>query len=471
MYIVERLLRVTESYVEFCSGKCLTESFVGRIFHKHGTTLFFLCDKHTVHNRRNIVVRTVHIGSLLRQLCGEDYSHSVLPSLLYLLHVTQSHDLAARYNDNGERLAVGFVAHHEASARYVTAVVNHFWVNVCEVNAELVGEYFRHHVVVYARYVHSSLIVTFRSVKIMSGLHGGYRIHHRHISHMTSRTRKHVVETCKECVEVSKTVVVERITVRQFRTEGHIAVIIPHGMRYELVDTFGVLFRSNAIHCLHRYVAHVSVGLGHYVCLVPVVGRRRHNLIEMFGRTVAADLVDTRHSHILSVEHKVTGNTHGIHNFLLILMSGRYYAVCLSPIADGLHESFGVESRTQTKKTIACRCGLRAYIIPQSRIDCFWRKTKTLCKFLVEVISPHASIGTIHCGFVKERGGDGCSECLRETFVVGFMGILHKQTDCLLRQIVHVRIAVFHAHKGHNLPFSFFRYIPCKYVSIDMIPQ
>ena len=92
-------------------------------------------------------------------------------------------------------------------------------------------------------------------------------------------------------------------------------------MRYQLVHTLGILLCGDVVHTLHRDIPHVAVSLGHHICLVPVIGRRRHYLIEMFGRTVAPDLVDTRHAHVFPHKHEVARHAHRIEHLLLVLMA------------------------------------------------------------------------------------------------------------------------------------------------------
>ena len=219
-----------------------------------------------------------------------------------------------------------------------------------------------------------------------------------------------------------------------------------------MVDALRVLLDGYLVERFHRDVAHSAIRLGHDVGLIPVVGRRGHDFVEVFGRATATYLVDTRHRQVFPDEHQVARHTGWIHYFFLILMTCSKDAMRCRPVADGLHEALAIECGVQAKEEVPGICCLVSYVVPEGRIECFGRETITHLKLFVEVACPHPSLSPIHRGFVEEGGDDGLSEVVCEMLVVSLMRILNKQADCLGGEVVHVRVAVLDALANHHTP-------------------
>ena len=202
-------------------------------------------------------------------------------------------------------------------------------------------------------------------------------------------------------------------------------------MRDEVVDAFGVLLDGYLVERLHRDVAHRAIRLGHDVSLVPVVGRRGDDFVEVLRRTSAAYLVDAGHREVLADKHQVASHTGGVHNLLLVLMAGGEDAVLSRPVADGLHEALAVERGVQAKEEVSGPCRRAAYVVPKSGIECFGRETVTYLELLVEVACPHAALCPVHRRLVEERRDYGLSEVVGKVTVVRLVCVLDKQLDGL----------------------------------------
>ena len=74
-------------------------------------------------------------------------------------------------------------------------------------------------------------------------------------------------------------------------------------MRNQMVDALGVLVYGYLIHCLERNISHRAVCFGHHIVFVPVVSRRGNHFIEILCRTSSTDLINARHTHILTHLH------------------------------------------------------------------------------------------------------------------------------------------------------------------------
>lgn len=117
--------------------------------------------------------------------------------------------------------------------------------------------------------------------------------------------------------------------------------------------------------------------------------------MEKFGRPVASDFIDSGYIHVFAAKHEVARHTYGIKHFLLVLMTGRNYSVCSRPVVCGFHETLGVKARTESEKIVSGSCCIRAYVIPECRIEPFGRESVCLCKTLIEIICPYAALRTV----------------------------------------------------------------------------
>ena len=222
----------------------------------------------------------------------------------------------------------------------------------------------------------------------------------------------------------------------------------------EVIDALGKLLDGYLIHIVHRDVPHGSVGFAHHFIMVPVVGRRGHDFVQVLGGLCSADAVDARHMHVLAVKHQVAGHTGGVEHFFLVLMACRFDAMCLGPLGQRLHESFGIECGSGAEELAAGGSRLFAQAVPKSWVEAVGSKAIHLLETLVEALRPHAPVAPISSRFVEESAGYRRAEGFGEMLVVLLVRIFDEKLHGIGIHIVHIRVARVDAAEYHNLPLA-----------------
>ena len=126
----------------------------------------------------------------------------------------------------------------QPSATDCAAVVNHLWMEVSEIYADVVGEEVRNERIIGPWHFHSALVVALGTVEVVAGVLRLYGIEHSHVSYVLSRPGQQVVQAREETVEGWQVAAVERIAPGQFGQERDVICIVPDGMRDEMIDAF-----------------------------------------------------------------------------------------------------------------------------------------------------------------------------------------------------------------------------------------
>ena len=212
-------------------------------------------------------------------------------------------------------------------------------------------------------------------------------------------------------------------------------------MRYQIVDTLGILLYGYLIHIVHRDISHGTVCLAHHLGMVPVVGRRGDHLVQILRGLCSTYSVDTRGLHIFAIQHQVARHTGGVEHLFLVLMPCGQDTVGLCPFCQSLHEPLGIEGGTCAEE-LCTGCGrILSYIIPKGGIYAVWRETVYLFESCIEPLGPHTSFCSVHGGFVKECTGDYCAESFGEMSVILLMGILDEEFHRLWIQVIHIGVS------------------------------
>lgn len=408
--------------------------------------------EHAGHGLAHSLVIALQVGRPAGRLRGEDHGHARPPGLLHPLQVARRYGIHAGQDDDGELLAVHPVLHPKPAPLHQAAVIQHLGVQVGEVHAQRVRQQARHHRIVSARHGHAALIVPPGPVEVMPGILRLDGVDDGHVGHVPAGPGKHIVQPREETIEPRQLSIVQRVAPRQLGQEGHVPVIIPYGMRYEVVHALGVLLHGHLVHRLHRDVPHGPVGLRHHIVLVPAVGRGGHHLIEILGGAPAPNLVDARHRQVLARLHQVARHARGVGNLLLVLVPCGQNAVAGGPLADGAHEGPGIELGAQAEEPVARSRGDGADVVPQGRVEQLGRRAVGLFVALVEVVGPHPPLGTVHRRLVEEGGNHRPPESPGQAGEVGLVRIVDEKGDSFLREVVHVGVAVRDALEAHHRP-------------------
>ena len=170
MYIVEGMGSVRKDDIPL--GKAFIHHLAQGLGRGNGEeiSLVLFRSKHPCDDALHFLVALATVGRLLRVLSREDDLHALLPCLLNLLQVTQRDDLHARKQDDREVLMVDIIVHIELAVGCAAAVVEHLWMQIGEVNAEVVCQVMRNLRIIRTLHIDAAFVVTLWPVEPVPGI-------------------------------------------------------------------------------------------------------------------------------------------------------------------------------------------------------------------------------------------------------------------------------------------------------------
>ena len=81
-------------------------------------------------------------------------------------------------------------------------------------------------------------------------------------------------------------------------------------------------------------------------------------------------------------------------------------------------------------------------------------------ELLIEITRPHSALRPVHRRFIKESGDNGFAKILAEQTIVCIVGIIDKMFYRLLREVVHIGVAIRDALEQHYLPVAIWNFPP-----------